>query len=141
MNKMKTSKLSFVLLFTSIFTGAICSGQKTNTTTEKDAITGDWKGPSICQVKNSPCHDEMAMYHISKTGKENVYRVVGNKIVNGQEEEMGILEYNFDPANHSFTCIYKETSVWKFTITGDSMHGTLTSNNVLYRIIDLKKQN
>jgi hypothetical protein len=29
-------------------------------------LIGTWKGTSICQVKNSPCHDENVVYHISK---------------------------------------------------------------------------
>jgi len=29
----------------------------------QDSISGTWKGTSICQVKDSPCHDEVAIYH------------------------------------------------------------------------------
>jgi len=35
------------------------------------SIEGVWKGTSLCQIKDSPCHDETVVYHISKdsTGK------------------------------------------------------------------------
>ena len=46
------------------------------------SFEGTWKGTSLCQVKNSPCHDETVVYHISKTDTINVYRNIANKIVN-----------------------------------------------------------
>ncbi|HET6993820.1 MAG TPA: hypothetical protein VFI06_02505, partial [Chitinophagaceae bacterium] len=58
--------------------------------------TGTWKGTSICQIKSSPCHDEIAVYHISKTGKEGIYSMIMNKVVNGVEEDMGVLEYTYN---------------------------------------------
>lgn len=30
------------------------------------SFEGVWNGTSLCQVKNSPCHDEIVVYHISK---------------------------------------------------------------------------
>jgi hypothetical protein len=135
---MKNFKTTIIFLFAFVLAINFCAGQKTNPA-QKDSIVGVWKGTSICQVKNSPCHDEIAVYHISKTEKQNVYRCIGNKIVNGQEVEMGEMEFLFDPTKRNLTSVYKETSTWTFAVSGDNMHGTLISNNVLFRIVDLKR--
>ncbi len=107
---------------------------------QSDSLTGTWKGTSICQVKNSPCHDEIAVYHILKTGKENVFQFVMNKIVNGKEEEMGIINYLYDPTLHTFTSTDSAIAIWKFEVNGRLMNGTLFYKNVLYRVIRLKKE-
>lgn len=59
-------------------------------------VTGTWKGTSVCQQKNSPCHDEIAVYHAEKTNLPGQYRFAMNKVVNGQEEEMGVLTFLYD---------------------------------------------
>jgi len=43
------------------------------------SLTGIWKGTSICQVKPSPCNDEIAVYHISKGEKPNSFHIIANK--------------------------------------------------------------
>lgn len=102
-------------------------------------VLGNWKGTSICQVKNSPCHDEVVVYHISRGKNSNEYSLLANKIVNGAEEEMGILDFTLNPKENELTCIYKTDSVWKLKLTGDTMEGTLYHKGVLYRIIKVKK--
>jgi hypothetical protein len=36
-------------------------------------LIGTWKGTSICQVKNSPCHDEVVVYRISKNNDVDAF--------------------------------------------------------------------
>ena len=48
-------------------------------------IAGLWSGTSICQIKNSPCHDEIAAYHASKIEGTNNFSFIMNKVVNGKE--------------------------------------------------------
>lgn len=55
---------------------------------QQDNISGTWKGTSIYQVKDSPCHDEITIYHAVKA-EGNTYRFQMNKMVNGKEVEMG----------------------------------------------------
>jgi hypothetical protein len=110
-----------------------------------DSIAGIWKGTSLCQVKNSPCHDETVVYHITKSTSANTYTVLANKIVNGTEEEMGTLDFEYDKAGQTFTCIMKDRqqreSVWKFVIKVNHMSGTLIINGgTLYRKIELSKE-
>jgi hypothetical protein len=104
-------------------------------------IVGTWKGTSICQIKNSPCHDEIAVYHISKGDKPGTYRFVMNKVVNGAEEDMGIIEYTYDAVANTLTSLDEARKiVWKFKVNGKTMEGTLVYKNELYRIIKLSRE-
>ena len=101
---------------------------------------GTWKGESLCQVKSSPCHDEIAAYHISKGDKPNTFHFTMNKMVIGVEEDMGVLDYIYDSSTGTFTCIDdKRKLIWKFKVKNETMEGTLVYNNVLYRVIKLTK--
>jgi hypothetical protein len=61
------------------------------------SLTGVWKGTSLCQVKNSPCHDESVVYHISKGSRSDSYQISASKIIDGKENDMGTLNFTFDP--------------------------------------------
>ena len=106
---------------------------------------GKWKGTSLCQVKNSPCHDEIVVYHISRAGTDSTYTVQANKIVNGVEEDMGTLNAVYDKTKKVFTIHYEnkggQKSLWEFHINGNEMNGRLVleKDNTLYRLIELKK--
>lgn len=55
------------------------SAAKTDSASDESQLLGTWTGESICQVKNSPCHDEKAIYRVSKSsaaGKVTIYRRV-----------------------------------------------------------------
>ncbi len=101
-------------------------------------ITGIWKGSSLCQVKNSPCHDETVVYHISKKSGTDTFSVLANKIVNGAEEEMGVIPFGFNAKTMQLVS-NAYNSTWNFTIKGNNMDGTLLHNGELYRIIKLSK--
>jgi hypothetical protein len=66
-------------------------------------------------------------------------RIMANKIVNGVEEEMGILTFFYDALHQTLTGSMRKADVWHFQLTPTAMHGTLMVNGVLYRLIDLKK--
>lgn len=107
-------------------------------------IEGTWKGTSICQVKNSPCNDEIAIYHVSKSAKENTYTFQMNKIVDGKEVEMGVTAFAYDSKTNILTGETTDRkgniSVWTFKINGNKMTGTLVLyDKQLYRIIKLEK--
>ena len=106
------------------------------------SLPGTWKGTSICQIKDSPCHDEIVVYHISKGDAANAYDIAANKIVNGIEEEMGVLKYTYDPNKQTLSSIDTALNVrWVFNLKGNKLEGTLVSKNKLYRVVDLKKEN
>ncbi|HRI25670.1 MAG TPA: hypothetical protein PLZ45_13415 [Ferruginibacter sp.] len=132
---MRTSILSSILM---LFFAACSYGQQGNT---DSLLTGTWKGTSICQVRPSPCHDEIAVYHISKGPGPGVYRMVMNKLVNGVEEDMGESDYSFNPKDNTLFCYIEKYKVTvKLTIKGNTMEGTLHSGEKLYRIIKLSKE-
>jgi len=107
----------------------------------QDDIIGTWVGTSICQVKDSPCHDETAIYHAVKA-EGNTYRFQMNKMVNGKEEEMGETMFTYDTNKKTLdgvTISPKGKGLWHFVVKGNTMYGTLTVENILYRVIDLHK--
>jgi hypothetical protein len=106
------------------------------------SFEGVWKGTSLCQVKNSPCHDEVVVYHISKDSTGKSYKVIANKIVNGKEDYMGTIPFVYDDKQKVFVSFDTlRNARWEFKITGNSMKGTLMLKSDLYRIIDVKKEN
>ena len=98
---------------------------------QKDSISGVWKGISLCQVKNSPCHDEMAIYH-AKRLTATTYQFQMNKMVDGKEVEMGPLVFTWHDTLKTLTAINKNSrgsGTWKHyidvsvIILGDNPHG------------------
>jgi hypothetical protein len=100
--------------------------------------TGVWRGSSLCQVKNSPCHDEVVVYHISK-GKDSTYEIQMNKIVNGIEEEMGVLPCSYDSSHTLRSTAFN--GIWVFQLKEGKLEGTLMFRGQLYRIISLSRKN
>jgi len=133
---MKIKHLPLLLL--PCFIGLSAVGQEK---ADSDPVAGTWKGSSLCQVKDSPCHDEAAIYHASKL-TATTYHFQMNKMVNGKEEEMGPLVFTWNDKLKTLTGINKSprgTGTWLFHLDGNKMHGTLTVENTLFRVIDLQK--
>jgi len=129
---MKIKLISLLLVFASIYS-------KMNAQVNYDTLLiGVWKGSSICQIKNSPCHDETVVYYISKKPGIDTFYINGNKIVNGVEEEMGILPFTLNKKTNQI--VSTSYGLWTFTIKERKMEGTLVSKGALYRIINLTKQ-
>jgi hypothetical protein len=100
-------------------------------------LAGTWKGNSICQAKNSPCHDETVVYHISKKQGLDSFSVNASKIVNGAEDEMGILPFFYNEKTKQF--ISEAYGTWTFSLEGNKLEGTLYVRGELYRKIKLYK--
>jgi hypothetical protein len=123
---------SILLLFILIF----------GKTVTAQSFEGIWKGTSLCQIKNSPCHDEIVVYHISKDSTGKSYEVIANKIVNGKEEYMGTIPFTYDDKQKVFISIDSARNArWEFKMTGSVMKGTLMYKGDLFRIIEVKKEN
>ena len=103
------------------------------------SFLGIWKGESLCQIKNSACHDEMVVYYISQPKKDHILEIKANKIVNGIEEEMGIIQFRYDAKTGDIVSISQPNAIWRFKLKQNTMEGTLYSNNALFRIIKLTK--
>ena len=102
------------------------------------AVIGVWKGTSICQVKNSACHDENVVYYISKGQGADTFDIRAVKIVNGKEVEMGTINCKLDRKGNQL--ISDSYGLWTFTLKGDNMEGTLLYKGDLYRKIKVSKQ-
>jgi len=123
---------SILLLFILIF----------GKTVTAQSFEGIWKGTSLCQIKNSPCHDEVVVYHISKDSTGKSYEVIANKIVDGKEDYMGTILFTYDGKQKVFVSVDSVRNArWEFKITGSAMKGTLMYKGDLFRIIDVKKEN
>lgn len=130
-----------MIIFTIVINSNDCFCQPLSST----GITGLWKGSSICQVKNSPCHDEIIVYHVSKSKNINSYIIQMNKIVNGAEEEMGSLVFAYNDSLHKLSCTMSDrpkAGYWEFVVTGNKMTGKLWLDNhqTLYRIIEAEHE-
>src|SRR3954454_14353655 len=96
--------LKWSLLFSIILCLASTSNQAQNRVVNIDTLLiGTWSGTSICQIKNSPCHDETVVYHISKNKGADTFFINANKIVNGVEEGMGILPFVYNNKTNQLT--------------------------------------
>lgn len=101
-------------------------------------LLGDWTGESICQVKDSPCHDEKVVYHISKGSGPDLIVISADKIVEGKPENMGTLDFKYDAKAE--TLISEQHGHWLFYVKGKKMDGTLTNaDGTLFRKISLTK--
>jgi hypothetical protein len=103
-----------------------------------DSLAGVWKGTSLCQVKNSPCHDEIVVYHIARGSTPDSCSIQANKVVNGVEEDMGTLLCKFDNVNNELISLL-DNAKWVFKLKNGKMEGTLIYNNNLFRIIQVSK--
>jgi hypothetical protein len=119
---------------------AFNSGHAQTSSAKTDTLLiGTWKGTSICQVKNSPCHDETVVYYISKKTGVDTFYVNASKIVNGVEEEMGIIPFIYNTkTNQLISTAYN--GIWTFNIEIGKIEGTLLSRGALYRKIKVYKQ-
>ena len=108
---------------------AFASAQKKDAV---DALLGDWTGESKCVGSNPYCHDEIVVYHLTRSKKDAAkINLSADKIVNGKPEFMGEFDMTFDPEKMTLADEFtiKRTGgkgVWLFKIDGDKMDGTLT---------------
>jgi hypothetical protein len=102
----------------------------TDTAKAANPIFGTWRGTSICTPVRPACHDEIAVYHASASSKPETVAMMMNKVVDGQEVEMGgMLEYHVDYAARTLSCEIAARDgtrgVFSFTWSGKKMTGTL----------------
>src|SRR3954471_23780332 len=132
--------VKLTLLFSLILCLAGKSNQAQTGVAKIDTLLiGTWKGTSICQAKNSPCHDETVVYRIAKKAGVDTFYVNASKIVNGVEEEMGIIPFIYNTkTNQLISTAYN--GLWTFNIEIAKIDGTLFSRGALYRKIKVYKQ-
>jgi hypothetical protein len=114
---------------------------------KSDAIVGDWSGGSKCVGTNAFCHDEVVVYHITRSKDDTKhFTIAADKIVNGKPDFMGNIECVYDAEKQTLRSEFKiprtgGTGIWLFTIKGDEIDGTLTvmPENEVGRLVKVKK--
>lgn len=95
----------------------------------RDELTGQWLGTSICTEPRGACHDETASYRFSKTKDSDKITVSANKIVNGEEQVMGVADWTVDAEKHTVSVdLDSRRGPFRITLTwkGKEMTGTFT---------------
>lgn len=95
-------------------------------------LFGDWTGESKCVGSNPYCHDEVVVYHISRSKTDPAkVAIVADKIVNNKPETMYGFDFDYDRKKQTLTAEFKiprtgGKGIWFYHIDGDKMDGTLT---------------
>ena len=91
-----------------------------------DSPVGTWRGKSTCVVRPSGCRDEDSVYRVTATaGSDTRVMLAANKLVNGQEVNMGTSECSYSPATRVLRCPLPNGSALRFEISGESLNGTM----------------
>jgi hypothetical protein len=85
---------------------------------------GVWRGTSSCLVHPSACKDEVVVYRITRMKALDSASIDAKKIVNGQEQDMGMLACRVTTTGAQLTCTIPH-GTWRFTIRADSLVGEL----------------
>ena len=106
-----------------------------------DSPVGTWRGPSICQVKASACRDEDSVYRAAAVAKsETRITLEANKVVDGQEVNMGTSECSYSASTHVLNCPLANGNTMRLTLEGDTLNGAMTrADGTLWRKIALRR--
>ena len=121
-------RIIILVSFALMFTFSACAQKKAG----MDDILGDWTGESKCVGGNPSCHDEVVVYHLTRSKKDPAkVNLSADKIVNGKPEFMGEFDMTFDAEKMTLTTEFTFArtggkGVWLFHVDGDKMDGTLT---------------
>src|SRR2546423_3014823 len=99
------------------------------------AVTADpagvWRGTSRCTKRPSACKDEIVVYHVTRVNMSDSLSFDGYRIVNGQEEGMGVIGCRV--SGTQIRCPMPN-GVWYFKVRRDSLVGELRlPDNSQYR--------
>src|SRR6059058_5625768 len=133
--QMKTILFCISFLVTGLYSGRA----QAKLTISDSSVIGIWKGRSLCQVKNAPCHDEIIVYYISKAEGIDTFNIRADKVVSGVEEDMGILSCKFERKTNQLVCAAAKGR-WTFNIKDRSIDGKLMVQGTLFRIVKLSKE-
>lgn len=96
----------------------------------RSKVLGDWEGESVCvDKKRTACRDEQVVYHIvKKEGAHDTVTLAADKIVDGQPEQMYVLDFKYDDAEGTLKGEFDVNGtrgVFEYAVKGDEMDGTL----------------
>ena len=101
---------------------------------------GDWRGPSTCLVRPSPCHDEDALYRVSRLKEPNRVHLQVHKYVNGEPAMFSEDDCRYDAKRAAIDCALPNGSRVQFDIKGDAMDGNFVEKDgTKYRAMHLRR--
>jgi len=111
-----------------------------HTASDDSAVLGDWRGESICVVRESACRDEDYLYHVAKLDERpGRFSIKLDKIVDGKPVTMGTMECAYNSVKQALTCEFPR-GVMRFIVNANKMEGTMTlPDGSLWRKLSLKK--
>jgi hypothetical protein len=91
-----------------------------------ESPVGDWRGASICKVRESACHDEDSLYHVTPlAGKPGWFSMKADKIVDGKPVTMGTSERSYNANQRTLECALPRATL-HFVVEGNKMQRTMT---------------
>ncbi len=132
--------LAFPLVITLASSSPLRGAQTPQTLADDSGLVGDWRGDSTCVVRESACHDEDSLYHVSKLAdKPGWFSMKLDKMVDGKPVTMGTVECSYDSAKRGLTCEFAR-GVFHLTLQDDKMTGTMKlTDGTLWRRLTLKE--
>ena len=124
----------------SLFSARQHAAAQTKTSDEFAAVLGEWRGESICLARKPICKDEKVIYRIRRSAEDpSRISVIADKIVDEHPVYMGTLACDYEKIKQVLSCEMPQ-GVWKFTVAGMKMQGTLTLNDkTLARRVSVEK--
>jgi hypothetical protein len=104
------------------------------------AITGTWRGQSVCVTNAPACRTEQVVYYIKEVPKRtDVVLIQADRIVDRKAITMGSGEWQYHGAQHALEWSTPR-QVWLLRIAGIHIDGTLTlADRSIFRKMSLDK--
>jgi hypothetical protein len=113
--------------------------QTSPSSAEERTLIGDWRGDSICVVRESACHDEKALYHVQKSDQPGRFLIQADKIVEGKPVNMGSIDCTYSQQTHVLSCEFEKGKL-SLKLQGVHLEGSMNlSDGTLWRNITLQK--
>jgi len=130
---------SSVILWVSVALGSTNLFPAT-TDPEIAALTGTWRGQSICATDAPACHNETVVCYIKQIpNRTDVVFIQADKLVDGKAITMGAGEWQYRATQRSLE-LKMPRQVWLLNISGNRIEGTLTlADKTIFRRMTLSK--
>jgi hypothetical protein len=127
------------LLFVNSFSGTVSLCLDNNKDFDQEAaLSGTWRGRSICVDRSGGCHDEEVIYHIKQAAGSPEVNIDADKIVDGKAVNMGMLVFTYDKKKGLLTSNAGK-NLWQLTVNGNQIEGMLLRDGEIFRKMGLKK--
>ena len=97
--------------------------------TSPSAFAGTWTGTSTCVGNRPACKNETVVYRfVPIVGHPKQLRQLADKIIEGKRVPMGALEFELNERTGVLESEFKRGhthGIWSYSVTGDSLTGTL----------------